>query len=252
MSETGAMAALDAGRMRLDGRPPAGPKQRPRDAGTLIIVDEAGPTPRLLMGRRAAGHVFMPGRYVFPGGRVDAADIALASTFTLSEPALARLCAGPPARFDARRATATALAAIRETFEEAGAMVGAPGAFEGRTTGFWGMFAERGIRPDPGQLVPLARAITPPGPPRRYDTRFFCVSATEMSHGPSLEDLPTDELEAVEWFTFDQVKQLSLADITLRVLADLEARIADGSWRDATCPMPFYRAVRGRFVRDFL
>ncbi len=246
------MAAPDAGRVRLDGQRPAGLKQRPRDAGTLIIVDETGPAPRLLMGRRAATHVFMPGRYVFPGGRVDAADLALASAFTLPEPALARLCAGPPARFDSRRATATALAAIRETFEEAGAMVGAPGAFESRATGFWGMFAERGIRPDPGRLVPLARAITPPGRPRRYDTRFFCVSATEMSHGPSLDELPTDELEAVEWFTFDQVKELSLAAITLRVLADLGARMTDGSWRDSTCPMPFYRAVHGRFVRDFL
>lgn len=244
--------ALDAGRMPPDPRRAAGQQRRPRDAGTLIIVDEAGPVPRLLMGRRAAGHVFMPGRYVFPGGRVDAADLALASAFTLSEPALARLCAGPPARFDSRRATATALAAIRETFEEVGAMVGVPGTFEGRAAGFWGKFAERGIRPDPQRLVPLARAITPPGPPRRYDTRFFCVSATGMSHAPSLEDLPTDELEAVEWFTFDQVKQLSLAAITLRVLADLEARIADDSWRDATRPMPFYRVVRGRFVRDFL
>jgi 8-oxo-dGTP pyrophosphatase MutT (NUDIX family) len=47
---------------------------RPRDASTLILLDRSGSEPKVLMGKRHHGHVFMPGRYVFPGGRIDAAD----------------------------------------------------------------------------------------------------------------------------------------------------------------------------------
>ena len=47
---------------------------RPRDAATLIIVRRDGAKPRLLMGRRNKGHSFMPGKWVFPGGRIDPDD----------------------------------------------------------------------------------------------------------------------------------------------------------------------------------
>jgi len=47
---------------------------RPKDAATLILVRRDGREPRLLMGRRSAGHAFMPAKWVFPGGRVDRAD----------------------------------------------------------------------------------------------------------------------------------------------------------------------------------
>ena len=51
---------------------------RPRDAATLIIVDDTSGEPRVLLGRRRLDMVFMPGRYVFPGGRVDRADRQIA------------------------------------------------------------------------------------------------------------------------------------------------------------------------------
>jgi len=116
VSEAGdPLATLNAERARL-ARPSGLPAAKAiRDAGTLLIVDDSNGTARVLMGRRSTKHVFMPGRYVFPGGRVDPSDLALARDFALSEPAFDRLCAGPPARYDRRRATATALAAIRET-----------------------------------------------------------------------------------------------------------------------------------------
>src|SRR5690242_12779091 len=77
---------------RMDGLPKAkldvmeaafmGPGPlRPRDAGTLILIDRSGGQFRVLMGRRHMRHVFMPGKYVFPGGRTDPSDsrIAVAS-----------------------------------------------------------------------------------------------------------------------------------------------------------------------------
>lgn len=252
MSEAGdPLATLNAERARL-ARPSGLPAAKAiRDAGTLLIVDDSDGAARVLMGRRSTKHVFMPGRYVFPGGRVDPSDLALARDFALSEPALDRLCAGPPARYDRRRATATALAAIRETFEEAGAMIGAPGSFAGKGE-HWSVFGARGIRPAPEMLVPIARAITPPGPPRRYDTRFFCVAADAIGHQLALDELPTDELEELAWVDLNALQELSLAPITLRIVGDLKARIADGSWRDPARPMPFYRAIRGQFVRESL
>ena len=50
------------------------PNMPPRDASTLIILDGSGPDAKVLMGRRHEGHKFMPGLFVFPGGRVDRYD----------------------------------------------------------------------------------------------------------------------------------------------------------------------------------
>ena len=56
-------------RFALGGKP-----LRPRDAATLILLDRVGGDIRVLMGRRHARHAFMPGKFVFPGGRTDPAD----------------------------------------------------------------------------------------------------------------------------------------------------------------------------------
>src|SRR3712207_900104 len=84
---------------------------RPKDAGTLILVRHDRFEPRLLMGRRAGGHAFMPSKWVFPGGRVDRSDGRAPSATELKPETAARL--GP-------RGRAMAMAAVRETFEEAG------------------------------------------------------------------------------------------------------------------------------------
>ncbi len=50
------------------------PYFRPRDAATLILVDRRGAVPKVLVGKRHDKVVFMPGKFVFPGGRVDKDD----------------------------------------------------------------------------------------------------------------------------------------------------------------------------------
>ncbi len=50
------------------------PYFRPKDAATLILIDRSGAKPKVLVGRRHDKVVFMPGKYVFPGGRVDKSD----------------------------------------------------------------------------------------------------------------------------------------------------------------------------------
>ena len=66
--------------------PSAAPKLlRPRDASTLIIVDRSNDHIRVLMGKRRMEQVFMPGKYVFPGGRVDKTDRLVQSADELSD-----------------------------------------------------------------------------------------------------------------------------------------------------------------------
>ena len=71
-----------------------------RDAATVIMVrDAAGPVPRVLMGQRGAAAVFMPGKFVFPGGAVDAADTAVPMaprSMVCAMPAWPRMPGAPP------------------------------------------------------------------------------------------------------------------------------------------------------------
>src|SRR5207244_7785178 len=61
-------------RMNEVERDLSSPYVRPKDAATLILVDRGGLVPKVLLGKRHQRHKFMPGRYVFPGGRVDPVD----------------------------------------------------------------------------------------------------------------------------------------------------------------------------------
>ena len=69
------------------GMPPrvGGRAVRPRHAATLMLVRRDQAKPQVLMGRRGAGHVFMPDKWVFPGGRIDPSDYKL-SLIHISEP----------------------------------------------------------------------------------------------------------------------------------------------------------------------
>ena len=101
------------------------PNLRPRDSATLILIDRSEPVPKVLLGRRHERHRFLPGKFVFPGGRVEARDRHMATAAALhmrdSEHLMRRVRHPSPAK-----ATSFALAAIRETYEETGLMLGVP------------------------------------------------------------------------------------------------------------------------------
>src|SRR3977135_3838023 len=99
------------------------PNQRWRDAATLILVDRSEAMPKVLLGRRHAGHKFLPGRFVFPGGRVEPSDGRMPVGAPLDPGVEARLLQRVR-RPSATKARAFALAAIRETFEETGLLIG--------------------------------------------------------------------------------------------------------------------------------
>jgi 8-oxo-dGTP pyrophosphatase MutT (NUDIX family) len=144
-----------------------------RDAATVMLVRDAPDGIEVFMLRRNASLVFVPGAYVFPGGAVDEADAA-------------------------EGGDAFAVAAIRECFEEAGALLAYDRTGEfvdlrdpttaerfngyrhdvhgGRRT-IHEVCAIEGLRLAVDALRPVSRWVTPPRAPRRFDTRFFVARA---------------------------------------------------------------------------
>jgi 8-oxo-dGTP pyrophosphatase MutT (NUDIX family) len=222
---------------------------RPRDAATLIIVDQSSGEARVLLGRRRPDMVFMPGRYVFPGGRVDPADRQVAIEDDLRPGDLEKLMVAMKGTASPARARALALAAVRETFEEAGLLIGTPTqvAAPPKLRG-WQDFFGHGFRPALARLTFFARAITPPGRPRRFDTRFFCVPAEAIAHRVAIAD---GELSDLEWHSIAQARTLQLPNITRVVLEDLGERIGAGVLT-SDIPVPFYHRRNGSFRRDLI
>lgn len=240
-------AALDIAESR-DSALGKGPL-RPRDAATLILLDRRGDDVLVLMGRRHARHAFMPGKFVFPGGRTDPSDSRVPVTSGL-HPAEESRIAGHGARATPVRARAIALSAIRETYEEAGLLIGRKGAFAAGASG-WQGFAEHGVCPSLEGLRIVARAITPPGRVRRYDTRFLAVWRSEVAVALP-EGGPTHELEELVWLPIAEAGRLDLPQITRTILGELERRLTDDPALSPGGPIPFYRMLRNRFLRDLL
>ena len=88
-----------------------------------ILLDRSKRKPKDLMGRRHPGHKFLPGVFVFPGGRVAPADRVMVAAGTL-DPLVERRLMQRVQRPSLQRARAMAMAAIRETFEETGLLLG--------------------------------------------------------------------------------------------------------------------------------
>src|SRR5215467_6234317 len=213
------------------------PAMRPRDAATMIIIDRADASPKVLLGRRHHGHKFMPGKFVFPGGRV--------------EPRVEARLLQQVQRPSRDKARGLVLAAIRETFEETGILIGTKSASPLRAPGEpWDAFAQAGILPDLAAVHFVARAITPPGRSKRFDTRFFAVDAGAIAARRDGVVGPDTELTELVWVPIAEASRLDMPAITTAVLEELAARIAAGFSHDL--PVPFYRVVNRRRARDLL
>ena len=105
-------------------RPQRSQPSAPSDAATLIIIDRKAARPKVLMGKRHAGLKFMPGKFVFPGGRIEAGDRSMPVAGALHRPRRAGPDGAGAAAPRRQRGRALALAAIRETFEETGLLLG--------------------------------------------------------------------------------------------------------------------------------
>jgi 8-oxo-dGTP pyrophosphatase MutT (NUDIX family) len=223
-----------------------GPK-RPRDAATLILLDRSAGDFRVLMGRRHMRHAFMPGKFVFPGGRTDPADSRIPVVAGLLPEEESKLCGS---RTSIARARAIALSAIRETYEEAGLLIGREGDFQ-TSKADWQGFVEHRVCPALDTLRYVARAITPPGRVRRFDTRFLAAFredvAVELPQGG-----PTNELEELVWLPISDAMEADIPSITRTILGDLQGRLAGDPALAPGGEVPFYRLRGDRFQREIL
>jgi 8-oxo-dGTP pyrophosphatase MutT (NUDIX family) len=200
------------------------PNCRVRDAATLIIVDESGGNAKVLMGKRHLSHKFMPGKFVFPGGRVEPQDYLAAQRIELPMAVQVRLLRWLKGIAHPHRARALIHAALRETQEETGILIN-PGN------------PESGADETAGPLSFIARAITPPGRPKRFDTRFFALPASSITERRESVD---GEFSDIVWLSLDEARGADLPLITRVILDELAERLEGGALSDLTRPVPFY------------
>jgi 8-oxo-dGTP pyrophosphatase MutT (NUDIX family) len=233
---------------RLDHRHP---NIRPSDSATLILIDRSGRAPKVLLGRRHARHKFMPGKFVFPGGRVEPADRRTPSATPL-HPRMEQRLMQRVQRPSAAKARGYALAAVRETFEETGLLLGKGGGGHTASSpgGLWTDYIAAGLKPDLAAMHFIARAITPPRRIRRFDSRFFAADAGSVAQ--RIEGVIGPEAELVElvWVPLAEAKQLDMSLITEIVLEELDSRITAGF--SPGLPVPFYFVRHDRFHRELL
>jgi 8-oxo-dGTP pyrophosphatase MutT (NUDIX family) len=244
------LAKVWAERMTNVERDQTFPDSEPRDAATLMLIDRSSAQPKVLLGRRHHSHKFLPSKFVFPGGRIEALDRIMPAASELHAQAQNKLMARVTAP-SAELARAFALAAVRETAEETGLLLGvkrdegpaAPGEI-------WADFAKAHVFPDLAHVHFIARAITPPRRPRRFDTRFFTADASAIAHKIDGVVGPDSELVELTWVPIEQATHLEMPTITGVVLEELLARVAAGMGHDL--PVPFYFMKDRQFFRELL
>jgi 8-oxo-dGTP pyrophosphatase MutT (NUDIX family) len=168
---------------------------RAKHAASIIVVQaNQAAEPTMLMGMRGAKHRFMPNRLVFPGGRVETSDVRRPSAGALSAATLRNLHRNA----NPKLAYALAIAAARELEEETGLNLGTP--------------------PRLDVLHYLARAVTPPGLPMRFNARFFVVDAQHVSGHLGGDG----ELDGLRFYGMGEALALDLALPTRRILERLQ------------------------------
>lgn len=168
-----------------------------RAAATVLLVRDGADQVEVFMLRRNLNSDFVGGAYVFPGGGVDASD--------REDEGLGAVCSGlDDATASARLGVESGglaywVAAVRECFEEAGVLLaGRDGQTirfadpdtsarfaEARPQVYSGdlriaaLCADEGLTIELDDIVYLSHWVTPVGPPRRFDTRFFVARMPE-------------------------------------------------------------------------
>ena len=176
-----------------------------RAAATVVLWREGSGGPQVLMGQRGEGAVFMPSKFVFPGGRVDPEDNAAARSGFLSADCARRLSL--MVSEDAPGPQVMVAAALRELTEETGLNLA---TMEHPTLRF------------------IFRAITPPGRTRRFDARFLLAHADSLDGDGNDFAAASGELQHLRWLPLPEARALDLPFITEVVLAEVAALVAGG------------------------
>ena len=206
---------------------------RPKDSASVMVVRQGADGPTILMGRRGASAVF-GGFWVFPGGKVDAADRCARPAHELHPAAAAKVAT------DLGRARAFAMAAVRETFEETGLIIGAPGAVGGGDHVTYRALAAAGQAPRLDRLHYIGQAVTPRFAPHRFNARFFAIDAADATGKLA----GSGELTDLAWRPLAACLDLPLIDVTRFMLGALLRQMAAGFPVDTARPRFAYRQRR--------
>jgi 8-oxo-dGTP pyrophosphatase MutT (NUDIX family) len=205
-----------------------------QDASTVIVLREADDGLETFMVCRHHRSGFMGGAHVFPGGKVDEADLDPGWGARVERPA--EEIAERLGEADALIARGLLVAAVRETFEEAGVLLAktAGGADldtirarlrEGAS--FLGLADEIDLKIDPMMLAPYARWVTPEIESRRFDTRFY-VAVLPEGQGASHDGTETTSAvwlrpaHAIEDMRTGRIKLAPPTVRTLKWLAEFD------------------------------
>ena len=222
----------------LPVRDPGTRTVRPRDAATLIIYRMRNGHVEVLMGERHRKHKFQPHRYVFPGGGVERSDSRVRSAAPPRGDVIKMLeRTATPAR-----ARGLIAAAVRETFEEAGLLIGQPDPEPNRSAPKnWQPFFDAGMAPDFSNLNYVARAVTPSIRPIRFNARFFMIDAKHC-----VGDLQgSGELLNLTYVPLAETPKLELARITQIILGRVDDLARKPPRADARRKVPFFRHMSG-------
>ncbi|MFY9315276.1 MAG: NUDIX hydrolase, partial [Burkholderiales bacterium] len=208
---------------------------QPRDAATVVLSRDVPAGIEVYLVKRSRMVDFMAGAHVFPGGRLDKADSSASACSLLSAAALLQQRLGEP--LPAMQAAGLFVAAIRETFEEAGLLFGKIAAGwnlgDARAAVAGGaQFATLMEQIDAAALVPWVRWVTPEISPRRFDARFF------LARAPAGQEPRVDGREATEglWIAPAEALHRWLEDEMLLAPAtakSLDALLAYGTVEEA-------------------
>jgi 8-oxo-dGTP pyrophosphatase MutT (NUDIX family) len=188
---------------------------KPVDAAGLVLI-RAGSKgePEILLGRRHRKAGFLPDIYVVPGGRVDTADHAPSGFAESLNPAVSAALRSGGSR---RPALAFPRAALRETHEETGLLVGGRGkSLDSPRAPVWQAYGTAGLAPDFGVIDFICRAITPVASHRRYNTRFFLADGSRAVGSIN----SNGELEDLAWRPVSALSGLNIVDVTEYVLKE--------------------------------
>lgn len=214
-----------------------------RDAATIVLLRKRKGQDQVLMGQRGSAAVFMPNKYVFPGGAVDAQDYEVTPATPLSGADAAKLHKLAPADSSA----GIAMAAVRELWEETGLMLGVEGQGPDLAPVDWQGFFAKGLVPRADVLRFMFRAITPPGRPRRFDARFFMADSSAVTGADDDFSEASDELSHLHWIDLAEAKSLDLPFITEVVLSEVIAITRDPKTPRKT-PFFHHDEVRSHFT----
>ena len=171
--------------------------QEIRDAASIILLRHQQESPEILMGKRGINAVFMPNKYVFPGGSLETCDFELPLNSNHQIRNFEKLS------IQTERDLGQPLVncALRELEEETGIRIKSKD-LQNYTMGF------------------ILRAITPPGMTRRFDTRFFLCKSNEMFEYNQYNYFcnASGELSDLQWFGLEEALRLDLPNITRNVI----------------------------------